>query len=283
MATAIGFNSIDQRALGHAVVLIIWLCGGIGFIAYWKHRLGDPLVGVASSMASMVIFFNVTREGSLQLGHFNLTKLLQYFFIVLLGLVISVLVNCSLWPVSARDNLKRDMTQTTDQFSQLLSLTTRRFLQQGRSEELEQKFQSAFKSNLSKSASLQKNLKEARYEYLLVGHESEYKLLTKVVKFINNLAQHLNGLKSSCDVQLELLDETCTVSEQDLLHSRNYSPSQDSDLEGPGSPGKEYRTEDIVRSFTYHLGPPMKSLAYTTKHVFADNPFHTNFKVKVNP
>ncbi|CCG82470.1 Putative uncharacterized protein [Taphrina deformans PYCC 5710] len=266
MATAIGFNTVDQRGVGHAVVLVVYVFGGVGFIGYWKQRMADPTVGVAASMASMVIFFNITREGSIQLGEFSTRKVLQYFFIVVLGLAISNLVNYVLWPVSASHNLKKDMFKTTDQFSHFLSLVTRRFLQQSPSESLEKSFTDAVATNQTVFASLQRNLNESRYEYFIKGREDEYTLLAKITKSMKNLAQHLNALKASCDAQMDLVPEQSNGSSH-ILKSTDTA--------------QEERTDGLVRAFIFHLGPPMKSLAYTTKQALREMPFDENYMVNL--
>lgn len=281
MATAIFFNKLEQRALGHAVVLIVWLCGGVGYIAYWKQRMGHPTVGVASSMASMMIFFNITREGSLQLGEFNLRRTLQYFFIVLIGLAISIVVNGVLWPVSARNNLLRDMSHSTSQFSQFLSLVTRRFLLQHRSESLENSFAEAVVMNQTVFASLQKNLKESKYEYLLLGRENEFAILAKITRSMENLAQHLNGLKSSCDAQLNLMAECSTIYRPTKIRFADTQSSPSESVDNTSSE-RDQRAVDMVKTFIYHLGPPMKSLAYTTKQTLRQMPFSEDQKVNVH-
>lgn len=286
MATAIGFNQIKQRNIGHVVVLLVWVCGGVGYIGYWKQRMGDPTVGVAASMASMVIFFNITREGSLQLGQFSLRKVLQYFFIIVLGLVISNVVNYVLWPVSASHNLKKDMTKTTRQFSQFLGLVTRRFLQQTPSESLERSFAEAVKANQSVFASLQKNLKESRYEYHIKGREGEYTLLARITRSMNDLAQHLNGLKSSCDAQIGLMQESDLLyRNSDINLDVRDSGERDATMSSQGTVGSAQgrRADLLVSAFIYHLGPPMKSLAFTTKQALGEMPFTADHNVNVPP
>lgn len=281
MATAIGFNQIDHRSLGHAVVLLVYVCGGVGFIGYWKQRMGDPTVGVAASMASMVVFFNITREGSIQLGQLSLRKVLQYFFIVILGLFISNVVNYILWPVSADHNLKRDMFKSTSQFSQFLSLVTRRFLLQSRSDSLEKSFAEAVKENQTVFASLQKNLKESQYEYYLRGRETEYDLLARITKSMKNLAQHLNGLKSSCDAQMNLLPETSHLYRDSELDFNPGTTLSQAGSDASTSTAQDLRSSALVRAFIYHLGPPMKSLAYTTKQALKEMPFDKNNMVNM--
>ena len=63
MATAAYFNSIDSLDLGHALTLIVWCGGGIGLLAYAKQKLGTPAFNTACSLACMVIFVNLVRDG----------------------------------------------------------------------------------------------------------------------------------------------------------------------------------------------------------------------------
>ena len=64
MATAAYFNNIRSLDLGHALTLIVWCGGGIGLLAYAKQKLGKPAFNTACSLACMVIFVNLVRDGS---------------------------------------------------------------------------------------------------------------------------------------------------------------------------------------------------------------------------
>ncbi|ORY77345.1 hypothetical protein BCR37DRAFT_382854 [Protomyces lactucae-debilis] len=249
MATAVGFNAIGQRNAGHVVVLVVWIVGGVGVIAYCKQRIGGPLIGVAASMASVVLFFNVTREGSLQLGRFNFEKLCGYLYLVLMGLGISILVNRLVMPVSATRLLKREMIQATAHMSQLLTLVTQSFLKTSGTDTEE--LQAAATQNGKTLAVLQEQLDMARYELCLAGREREYALLMDIVKKMTHVAQHLSGLLSSCEVQAMLL-------------SGEADPESDT-----GS----LTAREVARTYIHHLGPPIKSLAFTTRQALAEMPF----------
>lgn len=64
MATAAYFNQIHSLVLGHALTLLVWCGGGIGLLAYAKQKLGKPAFNTACSLACMVIFVNLVRDGS---------------------------------------------------------------------------------------------------------------------------------------------------------------------------------------------------------------------------
>jgi hypothetical protein len=51
--------------LGHALVLIIFCAGGLGFIGYIKQTKAHPTVSVACSLASISVITILTKEGSL--------------------------------------------------------------------------------------------------------------------------------------------------------------------------------------------------------------------------
>ena len=64
MATAAYFNQIDHLDLGHTVILVGWCGCGIAILAYAKQRLQKPAFNTACSLASMVIFVNLVRDGA---------------------------------------------------------------------------------------------------------------------------------------------------------------------------------------------------------------------------
>jgi hypothetical protein len=64
MATAAYFDQIHSLELGHALTLVVWCGGGIGLLAYAKQKLGKPAFNTACSLACMVIFVNLVRDGT---------------------------------------------------------------------------------------------------------------------------------------------------------------------------------------------------------------------------
>ena len=53
MAVSMGFGARDLLQVGHAIVLVVFCGGGLGFIAWTKQHFGHPLVNVACSLASL--------------------------------------------------------------------------------------------------------------------------------------------------------------------------------------------------------------------------------------
>lgn len=119
MATAAYFNQIDRLVLGHSLILIIWCGSGIALLAYAKQKLRKPAFNTACSLASMVIFVNLVRDGtspicaqhtdwlgSVQQAHFSVEYVLRIFKFVLIGVLISNVVCYLIWPRSAIIQLK---------------------------------------------------------------------------------------------------------------------------------------------------------------------------------
>jgi hypothetical protein len=58
MAVSMFFGQRDLLQVGHAIVLIVFCGGGLGFVAWTKQHFGHPLVNVACSLASLEFFFS---------------------------------------------------------------------------------------------------------------------------------------------------------------------------------------------------------------------------------
>jgi hypothetical protein len=117
MATAAYFKSIGRFDLGHALDLIIWCGGGTGLLAYAKQKMSKPEFNTACSLACMVIFVNLVRDGpsvpckrltlgSVQLAEFSEEYIFRTLKIVLMGVLISNVVCYALWPRSSITTLK---------------------------------------------------------------------------------------------------------------------------------------------------------------------------------
>ena len=97
--TSLPCSDIDK--LGHALVLVIFCAGGLGFIGYIKIAMSSPTVSVACSLASISIISILTKEGSVQLSRFSMGKIYQVSVIVIMAIVISNILAFTLWPTSA--------------------------------------------------------------------------------------------------------------------------------------------------------------------------------------
>ena len=213
MGVSILFNAkIGLPTLGHAVVLVVFCGGGLGFVGWVKQRLGNPLVNVSCSLTSLAIITVLTKEGAVQAGMFSDDKIVQVMKMVLMGCLATTAVCFLISPISARRDLKITMIQVTDSFADRLALITRSFLS-GQEEDL-QKISSIKASDQHRSifASLTKNLLEAKYEHYVMGTEREYGIEAKLVECMQRLAQSIGGLGSAASTQLSLLSQAPTAS-----------------------------------------------------------------------
>lgn len=226
--------------LGHAIVLVVFCGGGLGLVGWIKQRLGNPLVNVSCSLASLAIITVLTKEGAVQAGHFSADKVVQVMKMVLVGCFATTTVCFFVSPVSARRELKVNLIQVTDSFAEMLALITGSFLS-GSQEEL-QRISSIRASDRYSSVlpSLVKNLREAKYEHRVMGTEREYEIEARLVECIQRLAHSIGGLRSAASTQFSLLSQqptpraaTPTAAEYSPTDTRySFSPPLRSPVEG---------------------------------------------------
>lgn len=194
--------------LGYALVLVVFVGGGLGFIGWIKQKLGSPLVNVACSLASLAIITVVTKENAVQTAVFSDTKITQVMKMLIMAIIITTAVNLLVWPESARLDLRQSMIDTTFAISDLLTTITSSFLK-GTDEELKASaFHNATKRYNSEFAALTKNLKEAKGEHYVLGTEDQYHIEAKIVNCMQRLAQDIGGLRSAATTQFTLLQES---------------------------------------------------------------------------
>ena len=139
---------------------------------------------------------------------------------VLMGVAFSTATSLLLFPVSARKDLRSDMTRATDLFGDALSVITRAFLT-GSDEELKSEaYASAFANYKKVSSSMTKNLKEAKREHYVLGCERQHHLEAKMVKCMQQLAQNVGGLRSAATTQFLLLSQPAVISQQTYESSK---------------------------------------------------------------
>lgn len=312
MATSVLVGSVwSQVKLSYALIVVVFLGGGMGFIGWVKQRLNNPLVGVGASIASIGIITIITKEASVHSGVFTHQKIIQYLKILLMATTISTAVNLLLWPTSARASLRNNMRTASVSLGNMLSMITRGFLS-GAEEDLSclgfTQASSSFRSTLT---TMNKNLRESKYEYYAVGQERIYQHDKAVVRCMEKLAQSLGGLRSAADTQFQLLKEMAnTAGSQPMspvtnpsspplgrpgsqlksgpkfavLSSIDESPDERSDFDQPTPfteippptplpPGVYRHPSDIFEIFIQRLGPSMKSLVHTLSEILRDPPF----------
>ena len=237
-----------------------------------------------------------------------------------MGVFASTAVSFLIWPVSARNELRRDLIQVTDSFGDLLAMITRGFLT-GSEEELQKdSFRDASEKYKKVFTSLTKNLKEAKSEHYVLGTENEYELEAKLVNCIQRLAQNIGGLRSAATTQFLLLAQP-GISGSTTPMSTMYAPtpnfgyfaSNSSDLTSPsedhgvlaaidetpedassedcpsfhllhedGSVHSVTSPTDIFARFIIQLGPSMKSLAVTLRQLLDELPYAPDGSIAVN-
>jgi len=215
---------LGLTTLGHAIVLVVFCGGGLGFVGWIKQRLGNPLVNVSCSLASLAIITVLTKEGAVQAGHFSDDKVVQVMKMVFMGCLATTTVCFLIYPVSARRELKINLIQVTDSFAEMLALITGSFLS-GSQEDL-QRVPSIRASDRYKSvsASLVKNLREAKYEHYVMGTEKEYEIEARLVECMQRLAHGIGGLRSAASTQFTLLSQQPTTRAA-TPNDVNYSPT----------------------------------------------------------
>ncbi|KAF9339781.1 hypothetical protein BGZ91_004713 [Linnemannia elongata] len=238
-----------------------------------------------------MILVTLTKEGALSLGDFNMTRVLAVTTSMLLGVAISTLVSIFVWPESAHEKLRQDMGKSLVSFRLLLKLLTKTFLLESDTTPFgSESVQKLIEAQVKSFSALAKSLEEAQLEF----PGSDIKKYEACVKSLNTLAQYLNGLRSSCGLQYDMLKR------DEHLKDPIFKPQSSTPAVGAGANGAGARTGPEVASggrralgfgmrmssfsligsmnqdqeqsasadlieFLEHVGKPMKSLALTCK------------------
>ncbi|KAJ8123323.1 hypothetical protein O1611_g9621 [Lasiodiplodia mahajangana] len=211
MATSVLLGDVlDLDKFSYALILIVYIGFGLGFVGWVKQKLNNPLVSVGASIASIGIITIITKEGSVHKAVFSTDKIVQYLKILLMATIISTVVNLVLWPVSARDQLRKSMRTASISLGRMLSMISSGFLSGAEEEFTSKSFTEASATYASTLALMNKNARESKYEYYFIGQEQIYRHDKAVLKSIENLAQSIGGLRSAANTQFELLKEIST-------------------------------------------------------------------------
>ncbi|KAJ6051886.1 hypothetical protein N7499_011265 [Penicillium canescens] len=201
----------DMIELGHAVVLVVFVAGGFGFIGWTKQRMSDPLVNVACSLASLASTIVITREGAVQSGALSFDKISQVLRMVLLGVGIAAAVSLSILPLSARKQFRGNLSTLTDTVTLMLVNITDSFLR-GSDYELQKAEFINLSARHDKAFGQMKNtMEETKFEHYVAGTGLEYHLEKRLVCFMQDITHSLGGLRSAGALHFELLAPTrCT-------------------------------------------------------------------------
>ncbi|KAF3387406.1 hypothetical protein F1880_001555 [Penicillium rolfsii] len=198
----------DLIELGHAVVLVVFVMGGFGFIGWIKQRMQDPLVNVACSLASLASILVITKEGAVQTGDLSLTKISQILRMLLLGIGVSTAVSLLILPVSARKKFRGDLSTLTSTATAMLMSITKSFLR-GTDGDLRTAEFTKLSSHHDKVFGQLKNLlSETRLEHRVAGTRREHALEKRLLYLMQDITHGLGGLRSAVVLQAKLLAPT---------------------------------------------------------------------------
>lgn len=217
-------RTFDLIIVGHVIVLVVFCGGGLGFVGWVKQRLGNPLVNIACSLTSLAIITVLTKEGAVQAAKFSDDKILQVMRMIAMGVVMTAVVSLVISPVSARRDLRENLSQVTDSFADMLTMITRSFLTGSEEELHEAQFLRASSQHREVFVSLMKNLKEAKFEHYVVGTENQYHLEAKLANCMQRLSQNIGGLRSAAETQFLLLAEPTAAGGATPLSSTFSTP-----------------------------------------------------------
>ena len=316
MAVSIGSrHHLGLVAPAHAVVLIVSVGGGLGFIGWVKQRMNQPLVNVSSTLASMAIISVITKEESIQDGYFSGDKSVQVLKMLLLAISITVAVNLLLWRVSARRILRDSVLVASVSLGDKISFIAGGFLNGTEDEINSPEYAQVTKQYDSANAQMTASLREAKFEHYLLGHEKIYQLDKRLVKSLEALYQAIGGLRSALNTQFTLLKEVPANTESSDAGPSATSPdpskltrSMSAFLDGAKGrlsiidesiedeehvvrPGTLLQSRsdpsldkspmfrapsDIFALFIELLGPSLKSLVFTLSETLREPPFGAN-------
>ncbi|KAL3435691.1 WD40-repeat-containing domain protein [Aspergillus tetrazonus] len=201
-------DTLHLLPLGHAIVLIVFCGGGLGFIGWTKQRLNDPLVNVACSLASLSTISVLTKEGAVQAGDLSFAKISQVLKMIIMGVTATMTVSFLIFPISARKKLRSNLTSVTETMATMLALITESFLS-GSEEELQTaEFVNAAAQHKKAYGQLDSLVKEAKLEHYVRGTEKEYRLEKNLVRWVQDITHNLGGLRSAASMQFQLLKQT---------------------------------------------------------------------------
>ncbi|KAL9547369.1 hypothetical protein MBANPS3_006191 [Mucor bainieri] len=223
MVTTDFFVDRDYYVIAHSISLFFWLSGATFIVSFLKAHWNKPPVATASSLCFITIFIIVVREGSVNRGDFDTTRIEQITTAVATGTLITVACCVIFWPVSAAKKLKKDVDATLASYRVLLKLLTKTFLLDDDLPEFKanRTLQTAIQSHQASFTALQKSLKEAKLETVwnseVRGRAAEY---DAVIKSMQRLAQHMGGLRSSCGIQFEIMGSEATKQYKEMSRKR---------------------------------------------------------------
>jgi len=310
MGISYAMHSRGLLEAAHVIILIFFVGGGFGIIAYVKQKYSDSIVNVSCSLASLGIGALVT-VGAIQNGEWSGELVYHILQMTVVAMLVSTLVCVLIHPTFAKTKLRENIAKTTSGFSAMLTAITVSFLTGDERElELHVVLEAAERLKDAYSA-LEPMLEEAKWEYYFLGTERRYHLGKRLVKCLQQLSQDLGGLRSAATTQFELLAEIDNQASEAIafrthrastvlsptFFAATYQPRNSFSLRYEEAsfqaseealppmhrptaftrpPVEEVAATNAHRIFWIfieHLGPLMKSLAYTLKQIHDEPPF----------
>lgn len=235
-----------EDEVSHVIDLVLALAL-LGAVAFMKQRVNKQLFNTACLLASIAIVACIVKEGSSNAAEIPVERVLSTLRVVVAGCAILVLCCFALWPVSAVDQLRRHLNDSFDIMSALLLITTARFLK-AENVALDGHGYAQLNQNI---ALLNALLEELRYELCLHGRADEWEVFAQLVLTTKALARHVQALRSSAEMQWE------------LLHERDASAGSSS-------------TTELFQLFVSILSPSIHSFLFTLKSILGDIPFENH-------
>ena len=227
MCTSVLFGDVfDMVPLAHGLVVTVFIGGGFGLMGWVKQRMGNPLVDIGSTLASLAIIGVVTKETAVLTSVFSNQKIVQILKMLIMGITITTVVNLTVWRMSAVSALRQSMTKASVSLGDMLSLITRGFLSGSEEDVLSPEFAAASSAYSSVYPQMTKNLREAKFERYFLGHEKIYQLDRAVVRSMETVAQSIGGLRSAANSEFALLKEPLETLEFTAPLSPVTSPSE---------------------------------------------------------
>jgi hypothetical protein len=306
MSAAVLFaDKIHLIEVGHAIVLIFFVGGGLGLIAWIKLKKNDPLVNIACSLVSLTLVTILTKEGAVQAGDYSTKTILQILKMIVAGVLATLLVSVLVFPISARHTLKKSFLQVTDTLADMLALITSSFLSGDEAELEDDVYQGVSDRHKKLSSTVGQNLKEARYEHYLLGTERQAFIEARLAQCLQKISQSIGGLRSAAAMQFVVTKQPAFGSMQastqnpasprwlDSVESVRITPNardlfsyftsipttQNAAASASVLPFRS--PAQIFELFITNLGPAMRSLAFTLKEILDDCPFDASRRYAV--
>ncbi|KAL5612199.1 hypothetical protein BROUX41_000261 [Berkeleyomyces rouxiae] len=296
-------GQMDLVWLSHFINVTVFIGGALGFVGWVKQKMNQPLVNVASTLASITIISIVTKEDAIQGGDFDFVKVEQTLKILVMGICFSAGVSLLVWRRSARQELREAMSTTSIFLGDMIAAVTRGFISGSEEELRAEGYGDLISRYNAHNSKMLKAARESKFEHYILGQEKEYKLEKNVIKSMERLAQSIGGLRSASNTQYSLLSEPIESFPSPVLVRRgfmspvmSFSPAsvppnlgpieENLELGGKSRRASEdferdplahqpgFRTpSEIFEMFISMLGPSMKSLAFTLSEILKEPPF----------